>query len=293
MKKNLIIGRCGVNSLHMNWIKDAEPNFDLIVTFYGDEVPEAWHESSTCYEIVHIKGPKWKGLYNYLSNNNVWKKYEYILLPDDDLFFNAKTINTFFEITASINVDLSQPALDKSSFFSHVITLEHDSFNFRRVNFVELMAPCFSRRFLELALPVFNESDSGWGMDYYWWYLLNQYSFSVPAIIDKTTITHTRPVGSAGHGVGLGSNTPEDDMRNLMTKYDLNVFNHVTFGGQVKDNEFISMANEPDRFAMTLISDLVKKMGQANSYQIAQSILAFNHYIYQLRNQSAIQSVST
>jgi len=78
-----------------------------------------------------------------------------------------------------------------------------------------------------------------------------------------------------------------------MTKYDLNVFNHVTFGGQVKDNGSISMANEPDRFAMTLISDLVKKMGQANSYQIAQNILAFNHYIYQLRNQSAIQSVST
>ena len=65
--KNLVVARCGPNSLHQNWIKGDNPNFDLVITYYGDEVPSGWDADG--YPIHKIKGSKWAGLYKYLKEN--------------------------------------------------------------------------------------------------------------------------------------------------------------------------------------------------------------------------------
>lgn len=261
MKKNLIVVRAGEKSLHPNWLVNAEPNFDLVVTFYGDAIPSEWAMQS--YEIISLKGSKWRGLHRYFSTTNAWRKYERILLPDDDLLFDAKTINYFFTIAEKYSSDLSAPALDEKSFFSHPITLERKSFEARITNFVEVMCPCLSARFLDLTLPLFDESDSGWGMDHYWDQLLANNSMRPPVIVDSTTITHTRPVGSAGHGAN-GTSTPWNDLRRFVSKHSVLLPPPSTVAGVLKSGERLDVVRHAERLFFHLGNDLLslsEKMG--------------------------------
>jgi len=254
MKENLIVLRAGERSLHPNWLLNAEPNFDLVVTFYGDTVPTEWSKQG--YEISPLKGSKWRGLHSYLSSTSLWRKYERILLPDDDLLFDAKKINDFFSIAAKYSSDLSAPALDEQSFFSHPITLKRKSFEARITNFVEVMCPCLSARFLDLALPLFTESDSGWGMDHYWNQLLANNSLQPPVIVDATAITHTRPVGQAGHGAN-GTSNAWDDFRRFVTKHGVLLPPPSTLAGVLISGEKLDIVRHAERLFFHLGTDLL------------------------------------
>ncbi len=160
MNSNLLVARCGEQSLHPHWLEGAEPDFDLVVTFYGQTVPPGWRDAG--YEIHPIAGPKWQGLHQYLSRTDHWKAYERILLID------TAALNQFFDICAKLRADLAQPALDERSHFSWAVTLAHESFVWRMTNLVECMCPCLSPRLAERALPWFTQTRSGCGMDLQW-----------------------------------------------------------------------------------------------------------------------------
>ena len=260
MKKNLIVARCGDSSLHLNWLQGEKPNFDLIVTYYGNNIPENWSIDNPHYKIIQIKGSKWGGLTEYFENNDEWKNYDYILLPDDDLLFNATLINRFFNKCAVLDIDLAQPALDHQSYFTHPITLQYLNFDFRFTNFTEIMIPCLSKRMLLESLPLFRESDSGWGMDNYWWPLILKNGFTPPVIVDSTPITHTRPVGSAGHGVGSAGGkqrTPVDDLNDFIKKYKFSIPKHITLGGTLKSGKVLDFHSSKQELQFYLIHDML------------------------------------
>jgi hypothetical protein len=80
--------------------------------------------------------------------------------------------------------------LTLDSIAGHIVTLTNRSFKLRFTNFVEIMAPCFSRNFLKRCAPSFGANLSGWGLDYLWptW----AESPSKVAIIDSVAVRHTR-----------------------------------------------------------------------------------------------------
>jgi len=209
MKRNLLILRAGDRSLHEKWLLGTRINFDLVVLYYGNKTDLPWSE-----QLIAIKGSKWEGLSQYLSTNQQWQAYDYIGLPDDDLLCTGDDWSDFFDIMRQERLQLAQPSLQRGSYYSHKITLQIPFFKLRRTNFVEVMAPCMSRRFLEYALPDFSFSKSGWGMDIYWPQLLKEkFKGESPAIVDAVSVLHTRPVGSAGHG---GANSPEADRERFL-----------------------------------------------------------------------------
>jgi hypothetical protein len=68
----------------------------------------------------------------------------------------------------------------------------------RYTNFAEIMVPVLSRRLFEKALATMAGTRSGFGLDYLWAQMaqdMNGGSSKNIAILDKITITHTRPVG--------------------------------------------------------------------------------------------------
>lgn len=219
MKKNLVVVRAGDNSLHREWINANELNFDLIITYYGDNQPKNW--ISDGYPIIKIKGSKWEGLYSYFKEYDDWKNYDYIFIPDDDLLFSGKKLNKFFNIVNELKPDLSQPSLDELSYFTFPITLVNRANIYRVTNFVEVMCPCFSTNFLIKTLELFNESKSGWGMDYFWTILLEESRLKPPIIIDEVCIRHTRPVGSVGHG---GANNPKVEFDKFINKFKFKIY---------------------------------------------------------------------
>ncbi|HQT88320.1 MAG TPA: discoidin domain-containing protein [Acidiphilium sp.] len=187
MAKNLIVLRCGKNSLHRDWLIGANPNFDVVLCAYqefdADGLP-----------MVLIPGQKWVGIYQYLKNSQGWKDYDYIWLPDDDVATDILTINRFFELCCENKIELAAPALSEKSFFSHPITMINRSFRWRRTSFVELMVPCFSVGFLMRALETMtlSKSGTGFGLEFLWAHML---SYRNIMIFDETQVWHTRPVG--------------------------------------------------------------------------------------------------
>ncbi len=271
-KRNLIVVRSGHHSLHEQWLRGAEPDFDLVVTFYGNEIPADWAKSAIAYQVIPIKGSKWKGLHHYFTTTNEWRTYDRILAPDDDLAFDAATANRFFDVATQLQADLCQPALDEKSYFSHLVTLRHGRFRYRTTNFVEMMCPCFSKRMLETTLPLFNESESGWGLDVFWTDLIVQNGFIPPVIIDETPITHTRPIGAAGHG-SSGALTPGEELRMFMQKFGLGRREMVTTGGRLLDGTDVSVEKNPFRLTGAVLAEVATKVGRTSMKKLRRNAM--------------------
>ncbi|MEO6929009.1 MAG: DUF707 domain-containing protein [Casimicrobiaceae bacterium] len=191
-----MIVRAGDASLHPQWTSDpATRDWDLVVSYYGDD-PQRFHDGAALR--IDDKGQKLGGLHSLLTRDDFWRGYDYIWLPDDDVAIAQQDVSDLFRQTAALDLALTQPALSWDSYWSHRVTLHHPSFRLRMTNYVEVMAPCFERSFLENCLPTFVESMSGWGLDILWPRRLPARPRRC-AVIDDVQMTHTRPVGAGQH----------------------------------------------------------------------------------------------
>jgi hypothetical protein len=271
MGKNLVVARVGEKSIHRNWLRGEAPNFDLVLLFYGKEVPKDWAEDGL--ETHIIPGSKWEGITFYLNNTQAWRDYDRVCFPDDDLLFDAALLNTFFYYAETLEFDLCQPALDFNSYFSHPITLQSPGFAVRFTNFVEIMFPCFSKRFLEVSYNLMAESPSGWGMDYYWAALLDKNNMNLPGIIDCAPITHTRPIGAAGNGCAPG-HSPQDDFARFCERHNFKaplprVLGGLCFAdGDPSKNKLLSCDTTPVELALLLIRDVFLQANMADNHKL-------------------------
>ena len=195
-KRSLVVVRAGDQSLHPQWTSDpAARVWDLVVSYFGND-PVRFRGAGE--NRIDDKGQKYPGLLALLTREDFWRGYDYIWLPDDDLAAEQSAIDNLFDSMARLDLALAQPALSWTSYFSHLVTLSHPSFRLRMTNFIEIMAPCFHRPFLETCLPTFGENMSGWGLDWVWPRMLRPSPHRC-AIIDHVVVTHTRPVGGPNY----------------------------------------------------------------------------------------------
>ena len=195
-RRNLVILRAGDTSLHEQWLEGGtERNWDLIVNYFGDNAQRYRQDDA---RRIDSKGPKWPALHDLIRQlgDEVFR-YERVWLPDDDLRASKDGINALFDIFEKHRLALAQPALTPDSHLGHLITLRNRSFRLRFTNFVEIMAPCFSRDFLKEMLPTFNENLSGWGLDFLWPSRIADWTRI--AIIDAVSVCHTRQVGGPNY----------------------------------------------------------------------------------------------
>src|SRR5947209_6981733 len=115
----------------------------------------------------------------------------------------------------------------------------------RRVGFVEIMCPAFSRTALERLLFTLELSETGWGwgLDSVWPMLLDYRNVGV---LDGVTVTHTRPVGAMRDPDLRRRVHAESD--SLLATFDCDEV-HVTFRG------FDSRFEPLDRSAEDLVAD--------------------------------------
>lgn len=218
----LIIARVGDKSLHSHWLQGATPEFDLFLSYYGSE-QDKYKTDATYYE--NKKGGKWSEI------SRIWEEqaalinqYDAVWFPDDDLLINAHQLNRMFAFFKAYELELAQPALSQDSYYSHAQLLQQQGTTIRYTNFIEVMAPIFSKTALQQLGSSFSQSRSGWGLDFLWPQLLPEQS--KVAIIDAVTVVHTRPVGGE-----LYKNNPElspkTDMVTLSKAYP-----HLHIGNQ-------------------------------------------------------------
>lgn len=232
----LVLVRAGASSLHGSYSTSGR-RFDFALSSFVECPPDA----DGAVFVDHVAGPKWTGLLATIRARwDIVSRYRYVWLPDDDLRATADAVNRLFDRCEEFDLDLAQPALTRDSYFSHVITLEHLSFQLRFTNFVELMAPLCSRAQLERMLPTLGAAVSGWGLDFVWPRLS---SVGRVAILDDSLVTHTRPVGgpSYAHNRSAGL-APSDEMHLTAARYGVDHFVHLNLGGIARDGTRLELA---------------------------------------------------
>jgi len=205
-EKWCVISAVGKTSLHRNWIKN-KPQFELHLIVYDDSYDE--YKNDTKF-VTPSKGYKFKLVYDYLTaNQQLLDQYDYLYIPDDDIDIDTKNINCLFRLMEEYKLDIAQPAII-NSYYSYLHTLRRPNSILHYTNFVEVMQPCFSREALLKVLFTFNETSSGWGIDFHWGELVDYQKYNM-AIIDEVMSIHTRPVQSNHH----------DELRAYIEKYNL------------------------------------------------------------------------
>ena len=216
--RSLIVVRGGDKSLHIHWwTKPEDRTFDIALSYYGDN-PDFWRDK--CDYFFPFKKSKFEGLSDFIDNNtDLINKYDFVWFVDDDLWMHPKDVERYFEICRSNQFILSQPSLMRGSFFHWRITLQRKFSRFRKVDFVEIMAPCFRVKDFHLFASTFKENTSGMGLEWLWRKIGQENKRDFFAIVDEVSMLHTREVGSAG-SAGAKRN-PVSEMEELIQKYGL------------------------------------------------------------------------
>ncbi len=221
-KRNLIILRCGKNSLHKKWISTGA-NYDLFLLPYEDFVSKT---EKNCTLFPQVAGQKWPAISKFIKDNiKLISNYDFIMLPDDDLLITTSKLNKLFN---QLNIDkpaLSQPSLSYESYYSHFLTLKFPGLYARETSFVEIMTPIFHIEALYSLLWTFSLNSSGWGLEPLWFKIINSTKFfkctSKLIIYDNISITHTRKVGGQNRGARNNEKDPDFEINQLLKKWNV------------------------------------------------------------------------
>jgi hypothetical protein len=192
VRRDLVVLRAGGRSLHRGWLGE-ERAWDLAISSFdsdqASDFPEAEH-------FDFYKGGKWDGIFRFFQlHPDLLDRYDYVWLPDDDIETTSADIDRMFALCRGYGLELAQPALTPDSYFWHPVTLQCPLTRLRYTNFVEVMVSVLAADVLRRALPYFEHTKSGWGIDYMWSRLTSDPRRKC-AILDEITVRHTRPVGS-------------------------------------------------------------------------------------------------
>jgi hypothetical protein len=111
VRKNLVLTRVGVNSLHPGWVEgDGSRNWDLYLSPYQPIEPQSGLDL-VVGDVV--RGPKWSGIREVLNQWDGWRDYDFIWLPDDDIRTSADAVTRMFDVAEAMGLELFAPALDE------------------------------------------------------------------------------------------------------------------------------------------------------------------------------------
>jgi hypothetical protein len=156
--------RAGADSLHGRLIaEDPQRNWDCCVSWYVPARREALAEFYS-----HGGFNKLDGFLEFAREWPAYREYRYVILLDDDIYLRPGDLSRFFALCERYATYLSQPALRWLTHTTINALVRNPVCVLRRVSFVEVMAPCFSREALAALLPTFGMTRSTWGNDLAW-----------------------------------------------------------------------------------------------------------------------------
>lgn len=229
-RRNLVFCRVGDASLHRGWLGDpATRSYDVWLDYYGED--DGRYAGDPARLTVTRDTVKIQRIAQLAREHpELLRDYDALWFPDDDLAFDAHAAERMFETFHALDLLVAQPALAEGSHYSHEITLENRSFSVRFTNYVEPMAPVFSRAAFELCWPTFGESFSGWGIEFVWAKLLG-YPTDRLGIVDAVPVLHTRPVGVSPWYRGLRIE-PTDELVAMAKRHGIPLpYRLAEFGG--------------------------------------------------------------
>ena len=141
-----------------NVTMDVNPFFDIVIFYYKKLENNSLKQKnfggiinkSITYQ-TEGKGQILLKIDEFLTENNLYKKYKYIGIFDDDLVCSFSGLNEILSIARKYKLDSFQPSLTKDSFFSHEFTLKKEDSLLHYVKWVEIMPPFYDTNLFRLS----------------------------------------------------------------------------------------------------------------------------------------------
>jgi hypothetical protein len=117
---------------------------------------------------------KWKNVCWFLENHNMWMRYEYVWIPDQNVRVTQEEITRFVNTVYDNSMTIAQPSLfNKKKSYIHKVLMHKPRSKARKSHFVENRLVCFKRSFIEEHLLDFlkanrEQLETGWGIDMWW-----------------------------------------------------------------------------------------------------------------------------
>lgn len=165
----------------------------------------------------HLPLHKWPAIDLIAREFCFFENYKYLLFLDEDVHISFEDLERLFGLAQKHNTSICQASLSSSGYPTHP-HLRHQPGHTgpRRVRFCEVMAPLLNSLtfFALFNKGVFRESQSGWGIDYLWGNLVENYVF------DEVQMTHTRPI-SSNHWRMPNGLTPGQELVHVCRKFNI------------------------------------------------------------------------
>lgn len=180
---------------HPRGLHDPARHYDLMLNYFTppQDLPQADY-------IFHQGGTKVTAIATLLEQKpEALTQYEHVLFLDDDILLSPEQIDRFFAVMRAEKLDFAQPSLTPDSYGSFpVLYCRKDSPGFRRVNYVEIMAPALSRRALIAAKECFSAGISGFAVDSLIGATLRRQFGETVAVVDAVAAEHRRAIDLDG-----------------------------------------------------------------------------------------------
>ena len=196
MRQHLVFVRAGRHSLHRELLDgDPDRNWDCCINAWAGPAPADLADPDV--EIFEDDSINKFEAFSAWSLQHPGRRHRYYLLIDDDLLFAPGDVSRFFDWCEQAALYVTQPAIAWGSHANHLINIRNPACRVRRVNFVEVMAPCFSQAALDdLMGPTFLLTRCTWGIDYAWSSMLREHDLL--SVVDAIPMHHTKPMDRSG-----------------------------------------------------------------------------------------------
>jgi hypothetical protein len=182
----LVFVRAGDDSLHQRLLReDPARNWDCSVSWYVTPKAESTAE-------FYCSGGfnKFDGFLEFYRQYGTQLDYRQLLLLDDDVYLRPGDLSRFLTLCDAQDTYLAQPALHWFTNTTLNALVRNPACLLRRVSFIEVMAPCFSRAALAELMGTFGMTRSTWGTDLAWAGMIGERHPIY--VVDAIGMDHTR-----------------------------------------------------------------------------------------------------
>ena len=143
---------------------------------------------------TECKGDILQNIYTYLTNQKI-ESFKYIGILDDDICISISELNKLLFIASLENLDAFQASLTHDSYSHPRQFIQKRGYQIIPTQWVEIMAPFYSKEIFFEAGKEFKRSISGTGIDVYLIPMVQVFLAKTnTAVVHNVTMKHCRPI---------------------------------------------------------------------------------------------------
>jgi hypothetical protein len=275
LKKILIFVPVSDNCEALSWIKSfpKHPELDcsIILIHYGENSGFHNEFKDPRIRVIRDKSPsKFEKFKKYVDSKTICvEDYDAFWIADDDIRIKQIDLLKFFDVFFQHNLEIAQPGCLGYAMGKQIVRRD-SRYTLRYSNYVDGMAPMFSRHALRKCLHTFEGSESGRGIDHVWAALLGNPLDKI-AVIDESLMVHMKP---SGKYYARFENSIQEQYGRIKQRYKTEVEKYYPWEGLVVYSSILNASPSPKNKLCREINNRLVEISQIGIYNLGKHLFS-------------------